>query len=154
MQRSWEIKSLLKVQIQLQDFDEQQRHLQQLAEAGGPYDALTRPHHRHYDSLDGHVSQVAGGEDKVAQTDLTYAVRNKRIQTVHIDESDSDDDPDIANQSLSRSHNLNSADAQAFGLQSFNGIGFANVAMQVGTEKRANCIFNIHVFLLRLLNRR
>ncbi len=66
---------------------------------------------------------------QVAQTDLTYAVRNKKIQTVRIDESDSDDDPDIASQSLNTSMLVNSGDVRAFGLKSFSGQGFANVAM-------------------------
>ncbi len=66
---------------------------------------------------------------QIAQTDLTYAVRNKKIQTVRIDESDSDDDPDIANQSLNQSMMVNSGDARALGLRSFGGQGFANVAM-------------------------
>ena len=83
--------------------------------------------------MDGRTSHVSAAlsENKLAQTDLTYAVRNKKIQTVRIDESDSDDDPDIANQSLSQSMMLvNSSDARAFGLKSFNEPGFANLAMQ------------------------
>ena len=55
----------------------------------------------------------------MAQTDLTYAVRNKKIQTIRIDESDSDDDQDIANQSLNQSM-LTASDVRAFGLKSFN----------------------------------
>ncbi len=66
---------------------------------------------------------------------MTYAVRNKKIQTIRIDESDSDDDPDIANQSLSQSQMLarsmlTSGDYRAEGLQSFNEPGFANMAFR------------------------
>ncbi len=49
---------------------------------------------------------------------------------MRIDESDSDDDPDIANQSLSQSMMLAQQQQQQVILKSFNDPGFLNVAMQ------------------------
>ena len=117
------------VRIQLQDYDEQQHHLRQIKEES-PYGFLNRNvdvgaevSTRLEGGNDASNASVAMSmsEDKNVQTDKTYSVRNAKIQTIRIDESDSDDDPDIANQSLSQS--MMSAVQHNLGMKSFNDPG-------------------------------
>ena len=99
------------VRIQFQDYDEQERHLRAIREA--PFAALLHANHTasNNNSIvvndDSSVQSNSGQDSKTVQTDLTYSVRNKKIQTAafRIDESDSEDDMDIANQSLNTSTN-------------------------------------------------
>ncbi len=73
-------------------------------------------------------NSMAISEDKTCQTEVTFSKTNKKSQTIpiHIDDSDSDDDPDLANQSLNQAR----AQAELKLQQSFNEPGFANMAMQ------------------------
>ena len=71
-------------------------------------------------------------EDKMIQTtapSYLMSKSSKKCQTIHLDESDSDDDQDLANQSLSQSM-MSALQGQGLGYsKSFNDPGFLNVAM-------------------------
>ncbi|TRY72443.1 hypothetical protein TCAL_13485 [Tigriopus californicus] len=69
-------------------------------------------------------------ESKMVQTDDSYLQRkmSKKVQTIHLDESDSDDDKDLANQSLNQSM-TSSLHGPAYD-KSFQDPGFLNMAMR------------------------